>query len=451
MEIGSDEIVELEKTGGRQHEIGEPRAVGQERIDHDGEQIIAPQGAVQAALVRDRGGDVHVPDEQAAGFFRILQMPRQIHVADLGNRRCCQLRRREAAHVEAARRALAVQIVDARARLADIACRRRQQRAGPHDVAPLGLALQALAEPEQRRPLAVCVRGLFDQRCRHAGLRLGPCRIARRRQGRDLVPAQRMGVDEGAVDLPVADQHMQHAVGQRRIAAGAELEMQVGRFGRFGAHRIDDDLRAARFGQPVLVRMGGGGRGVDAPQQHAVGVLRRAWIEACDCGAQGQLQRHVAGLVAHRVGIGLGSAEPVEEALWEIVGDDRTGAGVVAVDDRRRAAIAHDVLQARRDGAERLVPGNRLELRFALGADAAQRREQALSRIAPDAVVGDGAFAAQRAAAYRMFGIAQHAAHRAVALHHHDAAGIVAVARTGRLYVLAIHGGSVRLSYDQQP
>ena len=82
------------------------------------------------------------------------------------------------------------------------------------------------------------------------------------------------------------------------------------------------------------------------------------------------------GDVAHRVGIGLGSAEPVEEALWEIVGDDRTGAGVVAVDDRRRAAIAHDVLQARRDGAERLVPGNRLELRFALGADAAQRRER---------------------------------------------------------------------------
>ena len=74
-------------------------------------------------------------------------------------------------------------------------------------------------------------------------------------QGRDLVPAHDMSVDEAAVDQPIAHQHVQHGIGQGRIAARPQLQMQIGRRGGLGADRIDHDLFARRFGQPVFMRM----------------------------------------------------------------------------------------------------------------------------------------------------------------------------------------------------
>ena len=169
-----------------------------------------------------------------------------------------------------------------------------------------------------------------------------------------------------------------------------------------------------------------------APQTRMqFGILGRARIEADIAGAVHVLQRGVAGGVADRIRIDLAGAEPVEEALRETAGQQRAGAGIVRVPDGLGAMSRDNILEPRRDLAGRLVPADGLEAAFALRPDALQRPRDPRLRIEPGAVIGDRAFAAQRAARHRMLGIAQHL-HQAVgALHHRDAAGVIAVARTG--------------------
>ena len=96
-------------------------------------------------------------------------------------------------------------------------------------------------------------------------------------------------------------------------------------------------------------------------------------------------------------------------------------------------ARGQDGAEAIRDSAQRPVPGDRLESAFALGARALQGMQQALPRIAPGIVTGEGAFGAQRAPTDRVVAVAPHRDHLAGAHEHLDSASIVAIARAGGL------------------
>ena len=255
-----------------------------------------------------------------------------------------------------------------------------------------------------------------------------------------------MRVEEGTVDQPVADQHVDHGEGQRCIAAGEGLEVQVGLLGGRVAHRVDHDHRPRRLLEPMLVLMGRGGRRVRAPDEDRVRVLGGARVEADHRSADHIVERHVARHVAHRVRLHLAGAEAAQEAHREVVGDQRTGAGVVGVYDPVGAVAPGNLLEARRDRADGLVPRDRLEAPFALGAGALQRRQQPRFGVAKDAVIGERALAAERAPAHVVVRIAEHAGYRTVALDRDDAAGVVAIARAGGLedFLLAWHGGLQR-------
>src|SRR5262249_55503434 len=124
-------------------------------------------------------------------------------------------------------------------------------------------------------------------------------------------------------------------------------------------------------------------------------------------------------------------AQPVEEAGWEVARDQRAGAGVVGMPDAAPAALAGDSGEMCGDIGQGLVPAGGREAALALGPDAAQRLQQTLRRITPGAVIGERAFAAERAAADRMVGVAQDLGNGVAALDHGDAAAVIAVARAG--------------------
>ena len=168
--------------------------------------------------------------------------------------------------------------------------------------------------------------------------------------------------------------------------------------------------RAGGLRQPVLVGVGRRGRRVRAPDQDACGVAARCADRSRSAErAVDVVERDVAGLVADRVGVDLGRAEPVEEPEPEGVGEQRAGAGVVGVQDRlgrrrpstmslQRAAISA-IASSQLTGSKRPSPL------------APPRRSGAVSRACGsrhDAVVADRALAAELAAADRVVGVAAH-------------------------------------------
>ena len=81
VEIGHDEVVEFEKTRGRQDVICVVRRIGLEKVDRDLQQVSSLQCAAQASLVGARRGDVVVPGEERprlCGF----ELVGKVHMAD---------------------------------------------------------------------------------------------------------------------------------------------------------------------------------------------------------------------------------------------------------------------------------------------------------------------------------------------------------------------------------
>ena len=128
----------------------------------------------------------------------------------------------------------------------------------PEDIAAHRLALHALTQPEQRRSLAIGDRRFFDQGFGHAA-ELGRARRRHGRyRGRELFRTDCMIGEEGLIDEVPCAQHMQHAESEGSIAAGPELEMNVGGGRRVMGDGIDHDDPGAgslRFLQPVFVLM----------------------------------------------------------------------------------------------------------------------------------------------------------------------------------------------------
>ena len=167
VEIGENEIITFKEARRRQDDIGIGRGVGVEEIDGDMEEIVAFERTAQPALLGRRGSRIVVPVEKSARFAAVFERGRQIHMADRAGAVARERRLGHHGHVDATC-AGAVQIAEARALLAEIAGEGDKRRERPEDVAAHGLALHALAEPEEGRSLAIGDRGRLDQCLRHA-------------------------------------------------------------------------------------------------------------------------------------------------------------------------------------------------------------------------------------------------------------------------------------------
>ena len=223
------------------------------------------------------------------------------------------------------RRSAAVEVQEAGTGPTEVARQRRQQADRARGVATHRLALHPLADPQQRRPGRVAVRGLLDQPGRHACRPLAPRGRACRQRRLELLEAKGVLGQEPAVGQPVADDHVAQREGQGRVGARERLQVQVGAPRRRRGDRVDHHEAAGGARQPVLVGVGRRGRRVGPPHEHAAGVVDRARVEADLRRAVEQVQRDVAGEVADRVGVDLGGAQPVEEALAEPEAEDAEG------------------------------------------------------------------------------------------------------------------------------
>src|SRR5262249_12958002 len=145
-----------------------------------------------------------------------------------------------------------VQIVETGARLADVARRHRKQRASAKDISARRLALEPLAQPQQRWAGRVESRGLLDEVRGHAADSFAPGGVAVVEQGLDLLPSERMAREIASINQPLATDDMQESKGKRGVAAGEGLQMQVGRGRCRMAHWIDDDLAGTCLGEPML-------------------------------------------------------------------------------------------------------------------------------------------------------------------------------------------------------
>ena len=246
VEIGRDEIVELEEARRRQHVVGEVGGVGREQVDRDRQQVFAPQRGMQARLLGIRGGDVDVPAEERLRPFSVLEGGDEIHVTDRVGGVPAEVRRSEIVLVDPARLG-PVQVEESGARLAQVARQGGQERAGSHDVPAGPLPLEALAEPEKRRAPSVDSRSLLDQIRRNPGHLLAPGGRTGRDHLLERLPADRVFTNEGVVEEALLHDHMQQRKREGRIAAGERLEMQVRRRGSRSTHRINDDDSSRRF------------------------------------------------------------------------------------------------------------------------------------------------------------------------------------------------------------
>ncbi len=179
--------------------------------------------------------------------------------------------------------------------------------------------------------------------------------------------------DEPIVGETIAVDHVQETECERGVGAGMGLYVDVCELRGGVANGIDRDHGGPRLAQPVGMRVWGRCRWVGPPDDDAPTVRERLRVETLVRGSDHVSQRHVSGVVADRVGVDLGGAQPVEEAHGELAREQRAGPRVVGVQDRLRPVTFDDVAQARRDFAQRVVPGAALESGARLRAAAAQR------------------------------------------------------------------------------
>jgi hypothetical protein len=335
-----------------------------------------------------------------------------------------------------------VEVQESGAGLAHISAQRRQLRYGADGVAAARLALETLADPQQRRPGTIPSRGLLDRARRHAGDTLAPFGSAALQQRLEFLPANSAGAQQPVIEQAIAADHMRDRERERRVAAGKRLQVQIGLMGGGGPDRVDDDNPPGRPGQPVFMLMRRGSRRVRAPDHDARRIRGAARIKAIQRGPIQVLQRDVSRLVADRVGVDLTGAEPAQEPIREVVAKQRERAGVVGPEDCVSARALDYPGQALGDLRQRLIPGHGPEAAAALRPVPPERRQQPGPGIQQDPVVGRRALAAQPPAADRMITVAAYPADRAAAPGHLDAARVVAVPRAGREDAFVGHGRS---------
>ena len=430
--VGVVEVGVFRLHGRRQHDVGVVDGVGGEVLDDDGEQVLAREAAPQRPLPGRARRRVGAVEDQRVDR-RIVGVEQDFAHAgrgQLARRRGREVAQPEPGEIAGERRA--GRIDGAAAGQPPVPGDRRDGVDDADGHAAAGVALHSHGRPDGRGP--------------------------RRREA----PAERDdGVDGDAADLrdPLR-RVLEDALAERRPAAGVPVEV----VGVLGAHADDDveqpegerRVRPRQDGD-VLVGPRGGARadGVDGDDPGAVpprlrdeapGVVARGQRVVApqdDKPGAGQVLRvHAGGLAQGRHGAGdagdRADGHPVPRRA-ERVPQAEAGPrhalekahvpGAEAGPDGLAAAGGDDVLQARGDLAEGLVPADPLERAGALRADAPQRVQQTVRRprVLEVAVHLD----AQVAAGERMVARAAQADGAAVLDRHVPTTGVGAVERTG--------------------
>ena len=159
-------------------------------------------------------------------------------------------------------------------------------------------------------------------------------------------------------------------------------------------------------------------------------MARRAGIEAFQRIAEDEFKCGMTGFVADRVRIDFGRTDPVEQANGVGAAEKADGAGIMCMEDGARRALADQIMELRGDPAERFLPGDGLELALALGADALQGRGEPEGLLPPGAIIGDRAFAAERAPTDGVILVTEHIGDDPALFIYGETAGVVAIART---------------------
>ena len=291
----------------------------------------------------------------------------------------------------------------------------RQQRHRAQRLAAIGEARHAPAQADERLLRAAIHRGepLHIGRGNAGDGGDAVRREARQHLAFDPVEAKRVLRDVLAVAQLVAHQDVHDAEGQRGVGADADRDVPVGNLRRSRAARIDHHELHAALADLLDLRpeMHVGGEQIGAPADHQVGLDHRFRIGAADRPHR-DVPRRLAATVAHRAGPQPAGAHRVEQPVRQAAVHQALMRAVAVAEQRQRSRLGDDGLPARRDLVERLVPGDRRELAFALRADAAQRRGEALGRMHQFGVAVD--LGAGKAGGERLVGIALDAHHASV-------------------------------------
>ena len=447
----------LQLRGGGQHDVGVVGRVGAEMLQHHGEQVVAREAADHLGRLGRHGHRVAVVDHQRLDGRAACQ---RVGIAVQGIA--------DAHHVDGARRAPGQQVGPLQRRAVDRerargrqqhaaravpprAGERRQAGDGPYRVATAGATLHAVVQADRRRPRgapgacqpAYLIGGDAAHRC-HA------LRIPEQRALAQCGPAARMALDVVVVQPVVHDQLVHQPQRQRGVGAGQQGDVLVALVGRLRLARVDADQ--ARALSPGLLRQAPevqvAGDRVAAPDQDQLGLGKELHPHA-HLAAQRTRQRLAAGGGADGA-VEQAGAQLVEQTpVHRLALHQPHGAGVAVGQDGLRVACG-DGCQPGGDFMERRIPADRLEAPLALGAGAAQRRQDALGVVRALGVARD--LGAQHAVGGRVRRVAAHAHGTAVLHRRHQAAGVGAIVRAGAHHFVGLgHGAMCEISHPPHP
>ena len=357
------EIELLELRGGRQHDVGVTRSIGDEMLAHHGEQILARKPLQHLGLLRHHHHRVRVVDEQRIDLLIELAHQRRAEPPLIDHRRALANPVGPAQVVEFHRKRPDRHVQDAAAAVPPRADQGGQAGERTHGVTARRIAFDG------------------DTHADHGGLRGG--KLARERAdivGRDpgdpgdhvrrevrsarrqLVIADRVLFDIIVIDQILGDDHVYHAERQGGIGAGLDGDVPVGLLGRAGRDRIDHDhLGAAplclRNERPVVQIVADR---VDRPEHDVFRINETLRIDRRGRPAGHEKRGDRAGIAecafrnrgAELVEERVADMEAVENALGPEIAVGKNGSRAVFIDDRVPAA---------RNLVERLIPGDPLE------------------------------------------------------------------------------------------
>ena len=299
-----------------------------------------------------------------------------------------------------------------------------------HGVAAAAHALHAVVQADRRRTRrAPVARQRADLFRRDAADVRGALRAPAQRALAQCFPAQRVLRDVVVVQPVVRDQLVHQRQRQRRVGAGAQLDVLVAFLGRVGAARVDAH-------QPGAVSLG---RLRDAPEVQVAGD-RIAAPDQDQLRFGEELHLH-ADLAAQRLhqafGAGAGTDRAIEQRSAQLVEEARGDAFGLHQPHRARVAVRHDGLGIARgdrlqpagDVVQRLVPADRLESARAFRSGAAQGLQYALGVVGALGVARH--LGAQRAVGVGMLRVAADPDGDAVLHRREQRAGVGAIVRAG--------------------
>ncbi len=364
MTVREMQVPVLELRGRRQQDVRVVGGVGLEVLEHDGEQIVAPQAFEHDVAIRRNGRGIRVVHDHRAhrraadaGVFRRQRFAQANHVDRAHRRRQIgALHRRRIEREVRARRQL-----HSAAGPAPMPGQRGQAGDGAHGHPAAGVPLQSVVHANERRLRAsVSLAERDDDFRRDAGDARDSLRRILARALAQRVESHGVARDVVVVLQSALEDDVHHPQRQRRVGAGLNADPFVALRRGARLNRVDgDDRRAARLRlEHERPQVGIRRERVRAPQQHEVALGDPLGVRP-DVRAQ----RH-----AHADGAGHGADRSVEhrraDGMEEPAVDRRSlhdphRAGVRIRKDRLRAvARTSNVVQARRDLVERLVPRN---------------------------------------------------------------------------------------------